>query len=77
MKGKNRHRYQKKALQKAFAIFLGILTMTVMACSSSEPDAPTGQSELPETPTEPEPELATATAATDVDDDIDDLLKDL
>ena len=56
MKGKNRHRYQKKALQKAFAIFLGILTMTVMACSSSEPDAPTGQSELPETPTEPEPD---------------------
>jgi hypothetical protein len=30
--------------------------MTVMACSSSEPDAPTGQSELPETPTEPEPD---------------------
>ncbi|CAN0602607.1 unnamed protein product, partial [Ectocarpus sp. 12 AP-2014] len=56
MNGKNRHRYQKKALQKAFAIFLGILTITVMACSSSEPDAPTGQSELPETPTEPEPD---------------------
>ena len=54
MKGRNQQRHQKKILQKAFVVLLGILTVTMMACSSSEPDAPTGESELPETPTEPE-----------------------
>ena len=57
MKGINRHSHQKQILQKVFVVFLGILTMTVMACSSSEPDAPTGESELPEPPNVPEPEV--------------------
>jgi len=54
MKNKNRLKLKKQILQKTFLVFLGILTVSLVSCSSSEPDAPTGESELPETPTEPE-----------------------
>lgn len=56
MKNKNRLKFKKQIFQKTLLVFLGILTVSLMSCSSSEPDAPTGESELPETPTEPETE---------------------
>ncbi|WP_299796490.1 glucoamylase family protein [uncultured Maribacter sp.] len=59
MKGTNRYKHKKQILQKTLLVLLGILTASLISCSSSEPDAPTGESELPETPTEPEvPEIS-------------------
>ncbi|SIR42370.1 glucoamylase family protein [Maribacter ulvicola] len=59
MRNQNRLEYIKRILHKTFVIFFGILLISVTACSSSEPDAPTGESELPQIPTEPEvPEIS-------------------